>query len=395
MDKLSNQLENTSSSINDIFSKMLGDNLANLLFVIALLIIGFIIAKFLQKIITKLIGKTGIDRKLSNSKINLSKFIGKLVYFLAMIFVFMLALEKLGMTNVLEPVKGLLNGFLDFVPNIVGAGLVGYIGYMLATIVSELVGLSGETIQKFLPKLKLPENLNIVVILKKVVFIFIFIPLLIAALNILNLDAVSNPATDMLASFFDAIPRILVATLILIVFIVGGKYLSELVKSLLDSLNINEFMKKANLTSLVGKNNIEGIIANIVYAFIVLFGLITAVEKLEFNKLSEILNTVVSYGGNILFGLAIIVLGSWIGKIVSNNIIDKQNAFIKNIINAAIISIFLAIGLRSMGIANDIINLAFGIILGAIALTIVLSFGLGGREAAGKQMQKIIDKFNN
>ena len=61
----------------------------------------------------------------------------------------------------------------------------------------------------------------------------------------------------------------------------------------------------------------------------------------------------------------------------------------------AIIAIFLAIGLSTMGIADEIINLAFGLTLGTIALTVVLSFGLGGREAAGEQMKKILHKFNN
>ena len=85
-----------------------------------------------------------------------------------MIFVFTLALDKLGMTSVLEPAKNLLNGFTDFIPNIIGAGLVGYIGYMLATIVSELVEMSGEVIQKFAPKLNsfvfLPSRVNFLVI---------------------------------------------------------------------------------------------------------------------------------------------------------------------------------------------------------------------------------------
>ena len=58
------------------------------------------------------------------------------------------------------------------------------------------------------------------------------------------------------------------------------------------------------------------------------------------------------------------------------------------------IRVFLAIGLGRMGIADDIINLAFGITLGAVALTVVLSFGLGGREAGGRQMAKILEKFN-
>ena len=362
---------------------------------IAIIILGWFVAGIVKKLIKKVIKKTGVDKSLSSDKVSFSDLIAKLIYYLIMIFVFMLALNKLGMTSVLEPVKGLLNGFTSFIPNIVGAGLVGYIGYMLATIVSELVGLSGDTIQKFTPKLRLPENIDIVDILKKVVFIFIFIPLLIAALNILNIDAVSIPASEMLSSFFSVIPKVLVATIIIIIFVVGGRFLSELLKDLLDSLNLNEVMKKAGLTSIIGNSNIERLIANIVYAFIVLFGLMTAIDKLEFTKLSEMMNTIIELGGNILFGLIILAIGNWVANIASKNFLKADdNPFVANIIKIAILAIFLAIGLRRMGIADDIINLAFGITLGAVALTIVLSFGLGGREAAGKQMGKILEKFN-
>ena len=38
---------------------------------------------------------------------------------------------------------------------------------------------------------------------------------------------------------------------------------------------------------------------------------------------------------------------------------------------------------------------AFGLILGAIAVTIALSFGLGGREAAGKQMEYWLAKLRD
>ncbi|QTD37956.1 mechanosensitive ion channel [Polaribacter batillariae] len=361
-----------------------------------IIILGWFIASLLKRVTKKIANSTGLNKSLSSSKIRFGELVGKIVYLLVMIFVFMLALDTLGMTNVLEPVKGLLNGFTGFIPNIVGACLVGYIGYMLATIVSELVGLSGDTIRKFAPKLRLPENINIVSILQKIVFIFIFIPLLIAALNILNINSISDPATSMLESFFEAIPRILVATLIIIIFAVGGKFLSELLRDLLDSLNVNQVLRTAGVNSIVGKTNIEKLIANIVYAFIILFGLITAIEKLEFDKLSEIMETVVNLGGNILFGLIILAIGNWISNLAKNSFLKSDdNKFVASIIRVAILAIFLAIGLRRMGIADDIINLAFGITLGAVALTVVLSFGLGGREAAGKQMSKILEKFNN
>ena len=243
MDFISKAFQNILNSFNDTLPNTIG--------VIVILILGFFVAKISKTIISKIIRKTGIDNKLKTSKLKLSSFIAKLIYFLIMIFVFMLALEKLGMTSILDPVKGLLDGFLKFIPNIVGAGLVVYIGYMLATIISEFVGLSGETIQKFAPKLKLPENINLVNILKKVVFIFIFIPLLISALTILKIEAVSGPAIMMLETFFDAIPRILVATIIMIIFVVAAKFLSGLTKELLDSINVNEILKILHIVSFV------------------------------------------------------------------------------------------------------------------------------------------------
>ncbi len=380
--------------ILDIFNDITG-SFGGPISAILIIILGWFVAGLIRKLIKKVFHKSQIDQKLNNDKVNIGTLISKLVYYLVMIFVFMLALQKLGMTTVLEPVRDLLKGFTSFIPNIIGAGLVGYIGYMLATIVSELVELSGETIKKFAPKLRLPENLNLVLILKKIVFIFIFIPLLIVALNILNFEAISAPASNMLQSFFEAIPKVLVATIIMIIFVIGGRFLSELIRDLLDSLNINQVMQKAGLTSLTGSTNIEKLISNIVYAFIVLFGLMTAIDKLEFTRLSEMMNTIVELGGNILFGLLILAVGNWIANVASKNFLKSDNnPFIGNIIRVAILAIFLAIGLRRMGIADDIINLAFGITLGAVALTVVLSFGLGGRAAAGKQMEKILDKFN-
>lgn len=44
-----------------------------------------------------------------------------------------------------------------------------------------------------------------------------------------------------------------------------------------------------------------------------------------------------------------------------------------------------------MGIDDDIINMAFSITLGTIAL----SFGIGGKQAARKQMERILNKFNS
>jgi hypothetical protein len=59
----------------------------------------------------------------------------------------------------------------------------------------------------------------------------------------------------------------------------------------------------------------------------------------------------------------------------------------------AILALIVAMGLRAMGIANDIVIIAFGLTLGAVAVAIALSFGLGGREAAGRQMEHWLSKL--
>lgn len=387
-----NYLENIMNSLTN----SVGDFLPSTIGAILILIIGWFVAGFIKRLITKFIKRTKIDDKMGTGKVELSSLIGKLIYFFIMIFVFMLALEKLGMTSVLDPVKNLLNGFTNYIPNIVGAGLVGYIGYMLATIVSELVGLSGDTIQSLVPKLKLPENIDLVNILKKIVFIFIFIPLLITALNILNMDAISVPATHMLEQFFNAIPKILVAVIIIIIFVVGGKFVAGLLTDLLESLKLDGIVKKMNLGGVSSNTNLPKLIGNIAFFFIVLFGITTALEKLEFAKLTEVLDTLVGVSGNILFGLIILIIGNWIASIAHKAMAkDQNNLFVASIIRMCILAIFLAMGLKTMGIGDDIINMAFGITLGTIAVTIALSFGLGGRQAAGKQMERILNKFNN
>lgn len=387
-------MKNLQNRLED-FMYNSGLNLPDIIIALLILLIGYFIARFLRNLTKSLLDKTGIDKHIKNqSSVTIADFLAKLVYFIIMILVFMIALEKLGVTQVLEPLKDMLGQFMSALPSIIVAGIIGYIGYMLATIISELVELGGTTIQNFAGKLNLKSDINLVNILKRLVFIFVFVPILIIAFEKLNMNAISDPATDMLRQFITAIPQILVATVIILLFVLGGRYLVSLLEGLLNSLKINNIAEKMNLRSITGTTNVTKIISNIVYAFIVLFGLITAFEKLGFERLNEILYSMLNIAGNVIFGLIILMIGVWIANIAANNLTKKDgNGFIGSIVRVAIIAVFLAMGLRTMGIANSIINLAFGITLGTIALTIILSFGLGGKEAGGEQMKRILEKF--
>lgn len=75
----------------------------------------------------------------------------------------------------------------------------------------------------------------------------IFIPILVAALNTLNLDAVTQPISKMLEVFLLALPDIFAAALILIVSNVIGKILAGLLTNILEGFGFNAILAKLGI----------------------------------------------------------------------------------------------------------------------------------------------------
>ncbi|HUH28190.1 mechanosensitive ion channel [Gelidibacter sp.] len=379
------------------FADTVTDYLPNLLGAILVLIIGWLIAKFFQKLISKLLDRTKWGNRVMNEEHSksTSHFLGKIVYYLIMVIVLLMVLEILEVSAVLDPLKNMLNEFLAFIPNLIGAVLLGFIGYLLAKFVSSLISMGGNFIDKLVDKTGFKDTDMLVNILQKVVFIIIFIPFLIQAFNALQMNAISGPANEILYKFTDLIGEIIIAALILIIFIWGGKYLASFLSELFRSLGFDRAAEKINIQHMIGANqSLSTLIANLVYFFIVFFGIITAVSILGLDDLSYILNEILSVTGQILFGLVIIAIGNYISMLIYNTMKQSNNNnFIAGIVRAASLALFIAIALRTMGIANEIVELAFGLILGAIAVAVALSYGLGGRAAAGEHFKDIIDKM--
>ena len=92
----------------------------------------------------------------------------------------------------------------------------------------------------------------------------------------------------------------------------------------------------------------------------------------------------------------IITAGVLIADVLAR-LIDKgtggADRFASTLVRWATIALATAMGLRFMGIADDVVLLAFGLVLGAAAVAAALAFGLGGRNAAGQVAQSWADKL--
>ncbi len=378
----------------DSFLGTFGGNMNSIIGVILVLIIGWFIARLLRSLTKRLLSKTDLDNRLFKStKSNFSPeaMISKMVYYIVMLIVMMVVLEKLGVTDVLDPLKGMVAEFLSAVPKIITAGIIGFAGYMIATIVSELMGFAGESLDRFSTKMGFAtKDFDLGKLVKQLVFIIIFIPILIIAIDKLGFKTLSEPLTGMLQTMLNAIPKLIAAAIILAVFYFGGKFVTNILKELLGNLGVDNMANKMGIANMLGDTKMSSLASNLVFAFLMFTGVIAAAEQLEFGQITGLLNDLLEMSGRILFGLIIMAIGNWISTTASDAVQDK---FLAMITRMATLGLFLAIALRTMGIANDIVNLAFGLTLGAVAVAVALSFGLGGREAAGKQMEHILKKF--
>ena len=361
------------------------------------LLIGWLIAKAVKAVVIKVLKKTSWDERLfkGSSMGDTNVFLGNIFYYLIMIIVLLIVLEILGIDQVLTPLENMLNKFLAFIPNLIGAALIGFIGFLLAKFVSNLINIGGNLLDKIVDKTGFKDTGKLIGILRKVVFIIIFIPFLIQAFNALEMDAISVPANNILNGFVGMLGNIIIAALILIIFIWGGKYLTDFLEDLFKSLGLDKTADKIHMQNMIGADqSLSKIIANIVYFFLVFFGVITAVEILGLTQLTETLNQILDLTGQILFGLLILAIGNYISTLIYKTMTkSNSNTFIANVVRWAALALFIAIALRTMGIANEIVELAFGLILGAIAVAVALSYGLGGRDAAGEHFKDIIAQF--
>ncbi len=386
---------NLDSFFNEALSWM-----PDILKVAIVLFVGWMIAKGLQKLTRKFLNKTSLDDKLlgrGSSNISSENLLSRLVYYLVMAIVLMSVLNMIGATSALEPLRDMVSEFLGAVPNIIKAAVIGFIGYVVAQTVSALVNLSGNVIDRVALRAGVSDTLRVTNIIRNIVFIIIIIPFAIAALDALQIPSISQPATSMLNEFMGTIPNIIAASIILAVFFYGGRFVTTLLGDLLKSLGTDQMAENLGVNRLIGiERSTSRTLSQLAFFFIMFFGVITAVNKLGFMPLTEILETILGHVGSIFFGMIIFAAGSFLANIAYKTLQKEgESSFIPSLVKGAVLALFFAMGLRTMGFANEIVHLAFGLILGAIAVAFALSFGLGGQKAAGELMSDMLKKFKS
>jgi hypothetical protein len=330
--------------------------------------------------------------------------IAKLIIWLVGI---MAALQFLGIGQILAPINALTLDIFNFLPRLLGAGLIFFVGLIVARIVKRLVEtvLIASNVDGLLARIGIGDTSGTVRTspdavppgaapgatrssLAKaagiLVFALIIIPVAIAALNVLGIEALAGPATAMLTQILNAIPSILGAVLWIGIAYVLGRFVKSIIEAVLPPLGFDRAIQSIGV--LPASASPSRIVASVAMIAIILAASIEAARQLGGDDIAIFLAQVTALGSKVIFGSLIIVVGIFLSNVIAKLVGSGtgEGGFAQTLVRYAIIALFTAIGLTFMGLADQIVMIAFGLILGSAAVAGALAFGLGGRDAAGR-----------
>ncbi|MDE5109471.1 MAG: mechanosensitive ion channel, partial [Trichodesmium sp. St17_bin3_1_1] len=388
--------------------------------------IAWLIASLARLTVSRGLKTFGLDERLNQqvsdgqaeSQLDIGDTIANAIYWLIFLLFLPLILEALQLQIALQPVENMVDQILQALPRILKAVILATVGWLVATVVKKIVTnlLTATGVDKMGSRLGVSQtsgSQNISGIIGTVVYVLILIPVAIAALSALNIDAITTPAVAMLNNILTFVPKIFAAVVVLIIAYFVAQFVKDLITNLLTSIGFNNLFNWLGLSSTPpsssssdpnatvlqdgGTNQTPSEIAGLVaFVGIILFAVVSATQIMELQALSLIVNQLIFIAGQVLYGLVVLAIGLYLASLAYNLIASSggsQAKLLGQIARIGIIVLVSAMALQQMGIAPSIVNLAFGLFMGAMAVAIALAFGLGGRDIASSQIQKWLEQF--
>jgi hypothetical protein len=378
-----------------------------------ILLIAWLIASGLKFLIQKG-GKTlGVHEKLSKYKLtdnnqqttNVVDKVANIVFYLVLLMALPAVLAALNLRGVSEPFENMIQGILSFIPKLFAAALILLVGYFVAKIVRDILtnflqSIGTEKLVERFGLSRLFEGTSLSRVIGTIAFVFILIPTVIAALERLDIEGISTPAIAMLNDILTMIPNIAVAILLVLIGMWLGKWLKRFTTDLLRRIGFDSYFKGMGVGATAKRPNslsFSEIVGYIVQVFVVLLFVAEALNVIKLDFFVDLARGVIAYLPHVVAALVILGVGLWLGglvkKVLGSVLQGESSNVLASVAKYAIITISVFMALDQLGVAPAIVNAAFILTLGGLALAFGLAFGLGGKNFASKYLAKFDDKI--
>jgi hypothetical protein len=314
--------------------QLIGAYVPNLLGAIAILVVGWLVALLLAALFRGLVRKSGLDKRLAlwiggeekADEIPVARYVGKTVYYLALLFVLIAFFQALGLTIITEPLNQLLTQVFVYAPQLLAAGLLLLLAWGLASF-SRLViskGLGALKLDEKLgekAQLKEEEQIPVSTTIANAVYWLIFLLFLPAILGSLKLQGLLGPIQGMIDKILAFMPNLFTAAIILLVGWFVASIIRRILSNLFAAVGLDRLTERAGLTHVMGEKKLSEIIGLIVYIFILIPIIISALETLALESITmpatNMLNMILASLPALFAASLIIVVAYIVGKILS------------------------------------------------------------------------------
>jgi len=396
LDTLGKPLEDIGTKVSEYLPNILG---AGLLFAVA-----WLVANLVKLVIVKVTSMTKIDERLvqqadlsAGKPLSVSSSLAGAAYWLTFLFFLPSIMGALKIES--TGVDGMLETILRYLPNLVGGALILFIGWFVARIVRQIVtnfiaAAGGDQLGE---QVGMTSRRSLSGLIGTLVYAFIMIPVVVEALRTVGVD--DGPAVDMLGSVTEIIPKIVGSAVLLGIAYWVGSWVADLVASILQNVGLNRLPGKLGFSRMPddgGKSPSE-IVGTVTLAAILLFAASAAAGNMGFDTLKGALEQVISLGGDCILAVAILAGGVYVANLartVIMNTMGDDGRWVSNVARIAVLvgAAAMALGQIEQIQASGIIQTAFQALAWGIGLAAALAFGLGGRDAAGSQIGRWMDK---
>lgn len=198
-----------------------------------------------------------------------------------------------------------------------------------------------------------------------------------------------------LAMLFLAVPKILGFLLIVVAGWLIAALAERAVAAVLRTIHFNDLSERSGLSDFVRKMGTDTDASDVIGVvgkwFIRLIALVVAFDALGLPAVSDVLRQLLLWLPNAVVAMVVLVIGGLAARTLSHLVrataaeggLGNPN-FLAKVANTWVWAFAIVVAVNQIGIATDLVNTLFMAFVGAIALAVGLSFGLGGRDTAAE-----------
>jgi hypothetical protein len=202
------------------------------------------------------------------------------------------------------------------------------------------------------------------------------------------------------------LPNLFFAVAIILLGWVLCNIIKRIVVRILKLCQFDMLAERAGIKQILDRGGVKqapsDILGLLVFWFLFLIAIVTTLETLNLSGATDTLHTIYLYIPKIVAALVTLILGLYFANFLESvTRTSCANAGLEaapSIGRAAYIgtTIFVVAGIfEILDIASEIVIWAFILVFGAVCLALALSFGLGGKDVAGRFLEKWLEQKKN